>query len=218
MLKVDGHTRSVSLPTEITLAGILKLSVKYDIPHFRPYAISHLTEYYPTTLAAWDKRPPRATAFSPFDALDLARSMNVPQILPAIFLDCVSQPIDALSQCIAEGLKSGTMTANDVRTFLSARQALLDATFKHVYKFLFVSKPMYCKANYCSSERLDWFHRNKGYVQSGWTPLAIEINWNTLGVCVTCLSTSKDLYKTGREKVWTELPSYFNLPPWEQLV
>ncbi|KAH6907635.1 hypothetical protein BKA70DRAFT_1563108 [Coprinopsis sp. MPI-PUGE-AT-0042] len=36
-------------------------------------------------------------------------------------------------------------------------------------------------------------------------------------LCPTCTAVSRTEFKKGQKVFWTELPTYFNLPPWEQL-
>ena len=93
------------------IAGILKLSTKYDIPHVRSRAISHLAAIYPMTLTAWDQREMalQKSSFSPFAVLELAQSMDIPQILPAVFFDCAIQSTVAL----LDGFKKSVNAESD---------------------------------------------------------------------------------------------------------
>jgi len=38
-----------------------------------------------------------------------------------------------------------------------------------------------------------------------------------VGLCVGCAKTAERRFKESREKLWALLPSYFGLPPWEEL-
>jgi hypothetical protein len=119
-----------------TLAGVLKLSVKYDMSGLRRDAISHLSDCYPTTLAAWDNRPERQNPFPPFEALRLARSMDIPQVLPSLFLDCVNVPMDVLL-VIAKtaGSSESDLLTSDLLIYVQGWQRLLEATFTRIFAF-----------------------------------------------------------------------------------
>jgi hypothetical protein len=205
------------------IAGIFKLSNKYDIPHVRSRAISHLMAIYPTTLTAWDQRKIvlQKSSFSPFAVLELAQSMDIPQILPAVFLDCSTQSTEAL----VDGFKylstqNPTLASTNLRTFVDARQMLLQAKLTRLYGFLRDEDSASCPDKYrnCPLKRLEWMTRtsNSHHVES---PLAIDIDWMRYGwdVCEFCLLRAKEGYNSARQKLWNDLPSFFDLPAWDQL-
>ena len=37
------------------------------------------------------------------------------------------------------------------------------------------------------------------------------------GLCATCAKGAEIRYRAGRDRFWSELPSYFGLPDWENL-
>jgi hypothetical protein len=209
-----------SLQIEIAaVVGILKLSAKYDIPHLRLNAISQLSIHYPTTLAAWDKRPTALLpgSFSPFAVLDLARLLDIPQILPAAFFDCSTQSNDAFLKSIMQRSTPGSPTTNDVRICLNARQDLLEATFTRAYAFLLRDSDILCrKAGSCAEGKLRWL--TTAFATQGRDPLAIQVKWSHSQLCGYCLSQAKEDYTKARQKLWDDLPSYFSLPPWDQLL
>jgi hypothetical protein len=79
------------------MVGILQPNAKYNIPHLRRNreATSNLFTDYPIILAIWDQQQ---TAFQPtfsppFIVLNATPSMNILQILPAVFSDCSTQAL-----------------------------------------------------------------------------------------------------------------------------
>jgi hypothetical protein len=58
---------------------------------------------------------------------------------------------------------------------------------------------------------------------SGWDPLSITVDWQKFTkkgykLCGNCLFVAKDKYESQRKKLWEELPSYFGLPSWANLI
>jgi len=37
------------------------------------------------------------------------------------------------------------------------------------------------------------------------------------GLCSVCAYTAEKLFRSGQDKLWDELPSYFGLPSWDDL-
>ncbi|KAI0321157.1 hypothetical protein OF83DRAFT_385199 [Amylostereum chailletii] len=84
-LTITLFDRRFWLRREVTyevLAGVLRLSTKYEIPKLRSSAVRRLHRMWPT-----DVRKMGAPAFTPqrVDGITLARQCDLPQVLPAIF-------------------------------------------------------------------------------------------------------------------------------------
>jgi hypothetical protein len=211
---------AVVLATEYAaVVGILKLSTKYDIPHLRHSAIAHLSKIYPTTLAEWDQREKalRSASYPPLAVLELVHSMDIPQILPAVFYDCSTQTNEALVDVIS----GSAQMANIVRTCLDARQALLKETLTGIYGFLYEGALFGCRNHEkCAQARLSWM-KEMTFASHGGGPLvcAAEVDWTKYEgwSCLFCFHRARKCYLDAREKLWNNLPSFFDLPAWDQL-
>lgn len=47
--------------------------------------------------------------------------------------------------------------------------------------------------------------------------LAPWVDSDAEGLCDQCTEVAKDVFETGRRVIWDNLPSYFDLPKWEDL-
>lgn len=210
------HSAVVLAIEYAAVVGILKLSAKYDIPHLHHSAIAHLSKIYPTTLAEWDQREKAlsSASYPPFAVLELAHSMDIPHILPAVFYDCSTQTNEALVNAI-----SGSAQMPNLRTCLDARQALLEETLTGIYGFLREGDLFGCKdSSRCSQARLRCMKKTT-FASHGGSPLAVKVDWTEYEVwtCLFCFHRARTWYLGAREKLWNDLPSYFNLPTWDQL-
>lgn len=56
-----------------------------------------------------------------------------------------------------------------------------------------------------------------------WSPIPLIVgldDWDDsweLGLCVACIALAKACHEEGRREIWDRLPSFFGLPPWEEL-
>ncbi|KAJ6455897.1 hypothetical protein C8R47DRAFT_996596, partial [Mycena vitilis] len=68
------------------LAGVLRLSSKYEVEHLRRRALVHLSSQFPTKLEGWDRRRPGSPRFSTLiPTIELSRQSRAPWILPTVF-------------------------------------------------------------------------------------------------------------------------------------
>jgi hypothetical protein len=92
------------------IAGILRLSTKYDVDYLRRRALKHLDALYPLTLAAFDKRQETRTTpwrdNTAFFVASLARELRLEWLMPPV-LYCVCS-------CPAGDIVDGYIWNNDV--------------------------------------------------------------------------------------------------------
>ncbi len=48
-------------------------------------------------------------------------------------------------------------------------------------------------------------------------PLRAYDTWESLNICADCVAYCQTLHLEGRKEVWKYLPTWFELPMWEQL-
>lgn len=82
-----------------------------------------------------------------------------------------------------------------------------------------------CSGGQCFSSCLKYFKTIEGQligakVLMKWTGLGSVFGLNPgpgSGICLTCQHQISIFSEKGRQKLWDQLPSFFNLPPWDQL-
>jgi hypothetical protein len=206
------------------LAGVLRLSTKYNVKTFRQLSLTHLTSLYPTTLEAWEQRDSTRTIVgedpSPFAVLQLARDTNVQGILPAVMYSLITYPVEDIFDGTTWNETYYNASDADRRTCLLARQTLITAKRRSVAAFLRGSTDVSACITHdvCNSGRLTAIFTNEDGVE-GCDPLWDHFDWGEYAsnVCPACLSASKTSYKSARMTMWADLPAIFNLPTWVKL-
>jgi hypothetical protein len=79
-----------------------------------------------------------------------------------------------------------------------------------------VQSPDCVQPTYCHSTKSDFSSKL-------WRPpgLSMTLSWPSSvakGLCKPCIALGKKHHAEGATRLWKELPSFFNLPPWEELV
>ncbi|KAF5372696.1 hypothetical protein D9615_009857 [Tricholomella constricta] len=201
-----GHVTPIAI-----VAGILRLSDKYDVPSLRKRAIEHLSVIYPTTLRAWDRASQLESPHisDHLDAIKSARDFNIPWIRPMAVYHFVSQPLETVFPL----LHNSNLSEQDQKQCIRAIRAL---------KVL----QMFCGAPMRSAGNRKQCHSwsNCGNVQKnkwnaicnddGADPLKIRLTY-TDGFCSSCQGNI-DVHYT-REKAWNMVPVLFNDESWSQL-
>jgi hypothetical protein len=146
--------------------------------------------------------------------------MDIPHVLPSVFLDCVNVPMDSLPELMAKtaGSSESDLLTSDLLIYVQGWQRLLEATFTRIFAFS-RGRPMGCTSwTDCGVTKHEWLNKRLAFSKQGWMPFAVKVDWNQFRVCEKCRICAKSSYETARQEVWTDLPSYFNLPPWEDLL
>ncbi|KAJ7142082.1 hypothetical protein C8R43DRAFT_1238198 [Mycena crocata] len=216
--------------------SILHLSNKYAIEYLRRRALVHLSSAFPTTLAEYDNL---ATAsFKVGDDIDslsfhvaavqISREVNALWALPAAFY-ALTQADDAgisiVLNCRSYKNHSAKLSGDDQILFLKGSFKLIRSANR-----LFDAVHSLENVTGCASSRRCPAARLRGLVDvrnhlnsdDGDDPLymisASEI-WNPLyaSCCTACYNSLKDRHRAARRELWDKLPSFCDLPPWEEL-
>ncbi|KAJ7615666.1 hypothetical protein DFH06DRAFT_1239749 [Mycena polygramma] len=227
-------------PTEFdTVVGCLQLSHKYGVDYLYRRALVHFTSGFPATLHQIDLR--REGSPSELDkrswaqpdeptfrirAIQLARQVDAIWVLPFAFY-YLSVNFEKLGVTILNGA-----TYNGVHTQLSLQdqgsfftghsQQRADTA---VSALQFLSYPFDVKGCLdplrCHSERLGAVEHGRDFVDdfpSSFLHIWATEDWDLLGnVCETCLAVLRQTHKNTRRRLWDELPSTYDLPPWKEL-
>ncbi|KAJ7162302.1 hypothetical protein C8R46DRAFT_903935 [Mycena filopes] len=212
----------------LLIAAILRLSTKYNVDFLRRRALAHVSSLYPTTLKEWDQRQDTAMEVfnaRPFAVLLLAKETGHQALLPACMYLCAdSVDIDD----ILDGLKSIDgkhieLDWSDKRACIRGRQNLLLALRSEVFAFLTGSLaiPNCASPQRCDSSKLRWLQSLEASLGNGCPGIfSIKFPWPSFrkAVCDNCYSASYTNSNQQRQLIWDKLPSYFDMPPWAELV
>ncbi|KAJ7266471.1 hypothetical protein B0H12DRAFT_1259100 [Mycena haematopus] len=211
-------------PSLDTLAGILRLSIKYDVDYLRQRCLRHLSDMYPTTLKAWDLRgysrdiinlraPPNV--YPVFQILDLLKEVDAPWLVPSImYLGC-SSPI----QRILDGGPPGLTPEKRAMLIAYPEQA---AAVESVLRFL-KQRFAGCHApERCNTELLQL----SVFIAENWNkcrfPLEIweENDWEVVAgdLCAACIAECRKTHAAGRQEFWNRMPEIFGVNyRWDEL-
>ncbi|KIY43427.1 hypothetical protein FISHEDRAFT_78293 [Fistulina hepatica ATCC 64428] len=197
------------------VAGILRLSTKYDVPYLRQRALSHLLTVYPPTLQEWEERTVRRTIPPTpniaIAALELARATHVTEILPAVMYACSSGfSVTEIFDGVAFEDRVIRASPQDQRSLILGRDKLIEAKRKQVFGFLTLN-PMACRSVDCQMEKL------KSYSSMEWDANVFDLADFNKGLdnalCRDCLAHSKLSFSLARKEIWCDLPKIFSLSP-----
>lgn len=205
-----------------TIAGVLRLSTKYDVPDLRRRALNHLASVFPTTLAAWDNRSSTRT-FPEIDGeskdhlllLELITEVNALWLLPAALYDCGYPSSDITA--------SRNITADVSYRLTHAYPRIVNAGTRLILNVFTKSEPFCESVAECGQTRLG--HLSYNLIAPAHMPELCLSTWEELDysdlpmnvLCLTCLASCKATLDAERKKVWEKLPRMYDLPLWAEL-
>ncbi|KAJ7438914.1 hypothetical protein B0H11DRAFT_1884190 [Mycena galericulata] len=217
-----------------TLAGILRLSTKYEVDYLRRRALIHLSSAYPTKLSVWDSlkenfteqpswgRPSwsiLANSEIRFDAIRLSRQIDAPWVLPAAFYQLAA---DREVDHPADLLHDEYLSPTDQLSFLKG-YALQRSATASILRFLFTPRIIDgCRNRTKCAEKklvaLEFAHHDWDEYPA--IPLQIwaEEDWTWLeDVCPSCRSGLREAHQEARKDFWERLPGMYGLVCWKEL-
>ena len=222
-----------------SVAAILRLSTKYQVGHLRRRMVEHLeATYYPTSFEAYKDLPtPEAPATQHLNAIQLLTETNVQRLLPTAFFSCLaatqgqyeklydesvpSDPSTALwvvehkikERCMRAGFLFDEDTHTQLRDFarLSGRV--------HGFAVATTDRGLTCEMN---SYR--WFTDTMSVRRRKELRIRVDYLRQAFGrlqgqkICASCNKEADKMLTENDKKTWSRLPSFFQLPPWEELL
>ncbi|KAF7297799.1 BTB domain-containing protein [Mycena kentingensis (nom. inval.)] len=224
-------------PSIEELSALLRLSKKYDIASFRKRCIECLKSEFPTTLEAYDAMPEDwEHLYVPQECksvqlrvhvANLSREVGLHSVLPGVLYGLV-----AACDPNAEGILSDEFQALNVADQLLCFKAF--AKFVRRYdttplRWLAEDVAIPCDGcedpEACEEERktlaLAWATDafTVAHILDSWDH---DTDWQNSktqkGLCDPCLTQGREIHQSARAEWWIKLPSYFDLPPWEELL
>lgn len=187
--------------------------------HLTTLALTRLCHDFPSTLEERDKfhsdenrllQPYRGIVI---DVINLARECGLFRILPAAFARCCMYytATDLLRGKTRPDGSTANLSAEDRAICIIGRDRLIKLQTEH---FGWLKNE--CDDRQCSRRRTSYLHKNWFEKAScipfkQWAPA-----WDSK-LCEDCKDSGKAAVAIGRQKIWDQLPSIFELPPWEDL-
>ncbi|KDR82663.1 hypothetical protein GALMADRAFT_839107 [Galerina marginata CBS 339.88] len=224
------------------LAGILRLATKYFIGQIRRQAIEYLSQTWPTTLKGHDEmvhaalNSPSVNNLTypyvhPLHVLNLAREVNANVVIPSALYFLSLYPLSGILQGDHAKLllehpskPSSSLTPSDIVLYTLMFQHRLQVMEDFIRQFCSQRspKPVCGHAVTCGKG----FSRLISQLHRSWTlrtgPLyyilqAMQSTAEDFTICSVCRSDFKREASSLRQKVWDDLPTIAQLPPWDKI-
>lgn len=210
--KLDGKTSLSELISFI--AGILRISTKYNMVVLRNKCIAIIQDKFPSTLQGCDDVLARGIQYIPSEIvriIPLARDTNVPMVLPWAFYLCAHINVDDI-------LANPVLSWRDKALCLAGKERLWDLQKRQTHSFLldFKQSPQCtsgCQGRVLRTLKLDDIER----LRANPHPLEEYTDWKSMSLCNKCQTLTETQHKNGREKVWQALPTLFHLHSWDDI-
>jgi hypothetical protein len=207
-----------------TLAALLRLGTKYEVPAMRSFAIATLEAACPSTLAATrDLKPKRRVEqLAEYKVmLFLARECDVPHVVPVCLWKLLPQsPSSESLRLLRESVvspRSGIEYRLDEATITS----LLVAVWRCSDRYGQVARVVFEQSDDCqTSEDCEELLRMGRDYASPFDILKVFKDMTHLpvyGLCPRCAEAGETEWEDEAETTWDILPGFFDLPPWTEL-
>ena len=205
------------------IAGVLRLSTKYDVQYLRIRAMQHLLTTYPTTLADWKERDTKRTVpaidNTPFAVLLLAREFDLPWLLPSVMYCICSHPIEKTLDGVSWHGSHLDLPWNDKRLCLIGRSNLLKQQNKDAVDMAKVpGDEVECQGSSCAATRIKSAEILCDWGVAGILDFAEDnVALFDSGLCKPCQSAFTGQCALASENMWQAMPGMFELPSWDEL-
>ncbi|KAJ6572752.1 hypothetical protein DFH09DRAFT_982079 [Mycena vulgaris] len=215
-------------PTPTTfhiVAGVLRLSTKYDVEYLRRRALLHISAVSPVSPKEQEKliNTPNCTfdfRSRHFQRLLLVHSLSLTWALPAamyaVSCQSVSTIIDGI---VCDGIHV-QLPHSLQRACLIARATLATAQSDVILRFLHTRpSPAACLSSTCDLYR----HTVLGSLLTLEPPRPFGLIHHRFqetvraGLCNPCFLSADAEHRAARQNLWDSLPAMYELPPWEEL-
>ncbi|KAF7297720.1 BTB domain-containing protein [Mycena kentingensis (nom. inval.)] len=219
-------------PSLAAVSAILRLSNKYDIPTFRQQCIQRLKKNFPTTLEGYEETIDEwLDVFLPdgfsisevaVHVINLGREVGLYSVLPAALYTIISRRSAATDGVLSDVVSKLEDRSDETLCLRAYAQLVQDYRKTPVGCFQPDIVPCYgCKADLDCSSAADVCLRrtfeNVSIIVGVVEPWREEWEWEE-DLCEACIKVAMAAHRAARQKAWDELPSYFGLPVWEELL
>ncbi|KAJ6589848.1 hypothetical protein DFH09DRAFT_908809 [Mycena vulgaris] len=229
-LYIPSFLHKKTLPLSV-IGSLIRLGRKYDFKDLFVLAVERLTYENPTTIEEYEalstpdgayeqtRIVPYAGVF--FDIVTLARENSILSVLPCAYYRVLmmynrAQLFDGVPR--GDGT-TASLAPVDQRRYVLGREKILKKQFQPGYTLGWLRTweyyddcidPQHCpeirQAEFCDAldtVKLRALAKNPGKIMSK--------------LCALCKQRAIGIRIAGRAKLWEDLPSFFDLPPWNEL-
>ncbi|TCD67813.1 hypothetical protein EIP91_011941 [Steccherinum ochraceum] len=220
-----------------TVVAMLQLGSKYQIHHLRQDAVSRLTTYFPTRLGDFmnntiktstekttekpqDEEPVYHTdtitnmwVTDVFAVINLARAHDLPDLLPAAFyMAAQNQTTSIFSVHTDLDHTEWQLCPDDIERCIVAQDSLRGKSLKFIL-LLERPSPLCSDRQLCKKGLSDLRRRTLDYIipYGGDTNVLQNSDWLSDMFCKNCDKHFVSHYNEERQKIWADLPKYFDL-------
>ncbi|KDQ59530.1 hypothetical protein JAAARDRAFT_33106 [Jaapia argillacea MUCL 33604] len=203
--------------------AFLRLGKKYDIPFLWNEASRRLRAELPASLPEFDGIPEGWVHVdlleTPWgDTINLARETGLISILPCVFLFCCTR--NDFMEWVDDD--DGDLSSEDQVRCYRGRDRMSSYYLKSTFGWLLKDDPhpedSYCRngSTRCRMSKLKLFFSRATNLELICCVGSWRDSWG-VGLCSECLESGEKSFADSRVECWSKLPSFFDLPPWEEL-
>jgi hypothetical protein len=217
------------------LGAFLRMGTKYGVPYFRRLATAKLTAIYPSTLAGYyaisteDPGTPHVQDYHhgmAYMALSLARECGVSAITPCCLWYAIT-PIDGSEfdkfyDNLSFESEDGRVYCVDTDTKLQCVKA---GWALETERITFLAKHVVGRGHTpkcdqsCLRSPSQHLMLEPSYLPLFLSPAGLRERWTEdWELCSPSAREAEKKWSTRMEELWTKLPSYYGLAPWEELI
>ncbi|KAJ7043731.1 hypothetical protein C8F04DRAFT_1073109 [Mycena alexandri] len=208
-----------------TIASVVRLGRKYEFRKLLDWAVDLVMSTSPTDVLSYDEDFPGEDIIDcpglGLEILTLARENNILGALPCAYYRVVAtysqkELFDGVSTDSDELV---SLPSIDLRRCILGREALISAQMKPGYTLDWLST--WVPSQHCATAAACAGKRDKEFRRCMSNPavhaLDYSVPFGSGSFCFECSPRIKQLVRAGKWKVWEKLPSFFDLPPWNEL-
>lgn len=205
-------------PKFATFSSLLQMTTKYQFEGIRSQILLDLSPAYPTKLSEYEESTCRGEAVfgvptpHPNSVLELFVKCNVAFALPfAYYRACITDDHPSL----VSSTEGARLSPDTLKAALRGQARLREGGMELASELAFQNCTAWrCPGNSSSGRApvFDWIHPNAaptGAIFEKGTFPAVD------GYCSKCTQVFAQGLSTAKEKTWKNLPSYFDLLPWD---
>jgi len=207
------------------VAAFMRLGTKYEIEDLRAEGIRRLHADYPSSLELYDElRNGKKLAIEPhvgrsFDIANLARETGTLSVLPVVLYSCcrIFDNEGLFEGCqTQDGDSVIALSPTDQKICILAKDKLFALQARETFGWLDLNTEqdrcpdIRCKNTKRKIFKSVWYPKPKCAALDAWT-------WSGR-MCVDCEVDARGRHAAGRAEVWSQLPSVFALPEWDELL
>ncbi|KAJ7678136.1 hypothetical protein DFH06DRAFT_1422696 [Mycena polygramma] len=213
------------------IAALVRLGRKYDFKHLLEAAVKRLAYENPTTLEKYEhltKIVDSRSSYSAtrimarggllFDTITLARENNLFALLPcaylrALFFFSLEEIFDGIPSPVGPSV---TLSPEDQRICILGSKKMLQAQWGNSRFAAWMGSQTPLTG---CSQRLECLRKKETVFRdliangTSFAPFQLIAEY----LCDTCHNHQQEVLAEAREKLWEDLPTFFNLRPWAEL-